>query len=69
MILVTNFILFYFFSLRAMRAKVWTARMTSPLFDCKKYAQGMEMLYSKMWERHAKGEKPDHVSAQVKDES
>lgn len=46
-----------------MRAKVWTARTESPLFDCKQYAQGMEMLYKKMWERYAQGRKPDHLAA------
>lgn len=29
---------------------------------------GMEMLYKKMWERYARGEKPDHVSAVDKNE-
>lgn len=46
-----------------MRHKVWTARTTSPLFDCKQYAQGLEQLYSRMWDRFSKGLKPDHVSA------
>lgn len=53
-----------FFSLKAMRAEVWRARTESPLFDCKKYAQGMEKLYRIMWNRHANNEKPDHISAQ-----
>lgn len=30
---------------------------------------GMEMLYKKMWERFARGEKPDHVAAIDKSES
>lgn len=46
-----------------MRHKVWTARTTSPLFDCTQYAQGLEQLYSKMWERFSIGLMPDHVSA------
>lgn len=50
-------------SLKATRHKVWTARTTSPLFDCKQYAQGLEQLYARMWERFAAGLKPDHVSA------
>lgn len=49
--------------LKAIRAKVWLARCESPLFDCKQYAQGMEALFYKMWERFARGEKPDHISA------
>ncbi|XP_040159287.1 UDP-N-acetylglucosamine--peptide N-acetylglucosaminyltransferase 110 kDa subunit isoform X1 [Anopheles arabiensis] len=52
--------------LKAMRAKVWVARCESPLFDCKQYAQGLEMLFYKMWERFARGERPDHISAKDK---
>ncbi|XP_048508771.1 UDP-N-acetylglucosamine--peptide N-acetylglucosaminyltransferase 110 kDa subunit isoform X4 [Athalia rosae] len=55
--------------LKAVRAKVWKARSDSPLFNCKMYAQGMEMLYARMWERYARGEKPDHVAAIEKSES
>lgn len=46
-----------------MRHKVWTARTSSPLFDCKQYAQGLEKLYNRMWDRFSKGMKPDHVAA------
>ncbi|XP_065087846.1 UDP-N-acetylglucosamine--peptide N-acetylglucosaminyltransferase 110 kDa subunit isoform X2 [Ochlerotatus camptorhynchus] len=49
--------------LKAIRAKVWVARCESALFDCKQYAQGMEALFYKMWERCARGEKADHISA------
>lgn len=49
--------------LRATRAKVWKARVESPLFDCKQYAQGLEMLYDKMWDKCARGESPDHLAA------
>lgn len=52
--------------LKAMRAKVWKARVESPLFDCQQYAQGLEKLFSKMWERFSRGEQPDHVSANDK---
>ncbi|KAH0954954.1 hypothetical protein HN011_000543 [Eciton burchellii] len=55
--------------LKATRAKVWKARSESPLFNCKLYAMGMEMLYTKMWERYARGENPDHVSAVDKNDS
>ncbi|KAK7872292.1 hypothetical protein R5R35_012135 [Gryllus longicercus] len=48
--------------LKAIRVKVWRARTDSPLFDCKQYAVGMEQLYSRMWERYARGEKADHLS-------
>ncbi|XP_076286274.1 O-linked N-acetylglucosamine (GlcNAc) transferase sxc isoform X2 [Lasioglossum baleicum] len=54
--------------LKAIRAKVWKARSESPLFNCKLYALGMEMLYRKMWERYARGEKADHVAAVDKNE-
>lgn len=52
--------------MRGMRAKVWKARAESPLFDCKQYAQGLEMLYSRMWTRHSNGEAVDHISAAQK---
>lgn len=45
-----------------MRHKVWSARSTSPLFDCKQYAQGLELLYTKMWERFSNGQNPDHIT-------
>lgn len=49
--------------LRAMRAKVWKARVESPLFDCKQYANGLEKLYDIMWNRFSSGELPDNISA------
>lgn len=49
--------------LRSIRHKVWKARVESPLFDCKEYAKGLEKLYVRMWDRHAHGEGPDHISA------
>lgn len=55
--------------MKAIRAKVWKARSESPLFCCKMYALGMEMLYKKMWERYGRGEKPDHVAALENGES
>lgn len=55
--------LLFCYSLKGMRAKVWVARSDSPLFDCRQYAQGMEMLYERMWERHVQGLKPDHIAA------
>ena len=53
---------FCIYSLKAMRVKVWRARSDSPLFDCKQYAQGMEGLYYRMWDRYSHGEKPDHLT-------
>lgn len=52
--------------LRSMRHKVWKARVDSPLFDCKQYANGLEKLFARMWERHAHCESPDHISANDK---
>lgn len=49
--------------LRAMRAKVWKARVESPLFDCKQYATGLEKLFDVMWKRFSSGEAPDNISA------
>ncbi|XP_063363051.1 UDP-N-acetylglucosamine--peptide N-acetylglucosaminyltransferase 110 kDa subunit [Cydia amplana] len=49
--------------LKGIRAKVWAARMESPLFECKAYATGLEMLYHAMWGRHARAERPDHLAA------
>ncbi|XP_055839671.1 UDP-N-acetylglucosamine--peptide N-acetylglucosaminyltransferase 110 kDa subunit isoform X3 [Episyrphus balteatus] len=49
--------------LKTMRAKVWEARVESPLFDCSQYAKGLEMLFSRMWDRFSIGEEPDHISA------
>lgn len=49
--------------LRAMRAKVWKARVESPLFDCKQYANGLEKLFEIMWKRFSVGEAPDNISA------
>ena len=50
------------FSLRGIRAKVWKGRTESPLFDCKQYCTAIEKLFKSMWERHNRGEKPDHLT-------
>ncbi|XP_069130169.1 UDP-N-acetylglucosamine--peptide N-acetylglucosaminyltransferase 110 kDa subunit-like isoform X1 [Argopecten irradians] len=48
--------------LRGTRAKVWKARLSSPLFNCEHYASNMESLYRKMWQRYEEGLEPDHLS-------
>lgn len=48
--------------LKAMRAKVWKARVESPLFDCAQYAKGLEMLFMRMWQKFARNETPDHIA-------
>lgn len=49
--------------LKALRAKVWKARVESPLFDCSQYAKGLEKLFLRMWEKYENGELPCHISA------
>lgn len=55
--------------LRGMRAKVWKGRTESPLFNCKTYATDLERLFEVMWQKFAKGEKPDHISELQSDET
>lgn len=57
------FIVVFFSSLRGMRAKVWKARTSSPLFNCKHYARSMEILYRKMWDLYENGKESDHVTS------
>lgn len=47
--------------LRGSRAKVWQNRDTSPLFNVQMYVVDMEKVFAKIWERWARGEKPDHI--------
>ena len=49
-------------SLKSIRSKVWEARMARPLFSCSRYAVNLERLLLKLWERHQRGEKPDHLT-------
>ena len=46
---------------KAIRAKVWKSRTTSTLFDTKNYAKEIEGVFTKIWQRHAKGLPPDHI--------
>lgn len=48
--------------LQAVRAKVWKARLTSPLFNCKTYASNMERLFWKMWKNYEGGNSPTHIT-------
>ncbi|XP_052282450.1 UDP-N-acetylglucosamine--peptide N-acetylglucosaminyltransferase 110 kDa subunit-like isoform X6 [Dreissena polymorpha] len=50
--------------LSAMRAKVWKARLTSPLFNCKTYTQNLERVFWKMWKQRVAGNSPQHISLQ-----
>lgn len=56
------FSLSIFLSLKAIRAKVWAKRSSSPLFNCQIYASDMERLFYRMWQRNGAGEKPDHIT-------
>ncbi|CAE1308339.1 OGT [Acanthosepion pharaonis] len=48
--------------LKSVRAKVWKARTTSPLFNTKLYASHLEKLYLRMWDRYEHGLSPDHLT-------
>ena len=45
-----------------MRAKVWRCRLTSSLFNTKKYASDLERLYRRMWTVYQKGQPVDHIT-------
>jgi len=47
---------------RAIRARVWEGRLSTPLFDVRVYAKDLEDLFYKMWEKFRKGEKPSHIT-------
>ncbi|CAH8505049.1 unnamed protein product [Heterobilharzia americana] len=46
--------------LQAMRAKVWKARESSPLFSCRSYAADLEALFYRMWQQYESGT-IDHI--------
>jgi len=48
------------------RAKVWKLRIDSPLFCVKTYAQDLEKVFRLMWEKYARGERPDHLTSLTK---
>ncbi|MBF0127870.1 MAG: hypothetical protein HQM02_11770, partial [Magnetococcales bacterium] len=41
--------------LQALRARLWTNRLTHPLFDTKRYTRNLERLYERMWRDHGEG--------------
>ncbi|KAF6778769.1 hypothetical protein AHF37_01897 [Paragonimus kellicotti] len=47
--------------LQAMRAKVWKARESSQLFNCRSYASDLENLYARMWQQYESGNL-DHIT-------
>merc|ERR1711874_233463 len=48
---------------RAIRTKVWSGRIESPLFSVRTYARDLEDLFSKMWKKFQTGEKVGHITA------
>lgn len=48
--------------LSQVRAKVWRARIESPLFNTEQYAHDLERLYKRMWEQFEGGNKADHLT-------
>lgn len=49
--------------LEKFRSKIWSTRDSNPLFDSVIQARELEKLYKKMWMRHEKDLKPDHILA------
>lgn len=48
-------------SLESMKAKVWQARTSSPLFNTQIYADNLEHLFERMWDQYEKGMEPQHL--------
>merc|ERR1712203_1329216 len=48
---------------RAIRAKVWSGRIESPLFSVRTYARDLEDLFTRMWTKFQTGEKVSHITA------
>ncbi len=44
--------------LRAIRAKLQANRLTTPLFDSRRFTRHIESAFDTMWRRHAAGEAP-----------
>ncbi len=47
--------------LRKLQARIKDARMKSSLFDTQEYTQGLETLFTKMWQKKEKGLSVDHI--------
>ncbi|XP_036359851.1 UDP-N-acetylglucosamine--peptide N-acetylglucosaminyltransferase 110 kDa subunit isoform X2 [Octopus sinensis] len=47
--------------LKSVRATVWKARTSSPLFNTKLYASHLEKLYTRMWEKYERNQSPAHL--------
>ncbi|CAF1499509.1 unnamed protein product [Adineta ricciae] len=51
--------------LKSVRAKVWSRRLTSPLFDTALYTQHLEGLFIQMWNRYTNNLSPDHIKSSI----
>eukprot|EP00918_Siedleckia_nematoides_P069807 GHVU01152207.1.p1 GENE.GHVU01152207.1~~GHVU01152207.1.p1 ORF type:complete len:691 (-),score=79.28 GHVU01152207.1:1370-3442(-) len=49
--------------LKQTRAKVWSNRSSSPLFNTEVYAHDLERLFYRMWDHHSKSDDIDHITA------
>lgn len=49
--------------LKSIRAKVWSRRLTSPLFNTTLYTQHLEELFLKMWEKYTNNLPSDHIKS------
>ena len=47
--------------LKLIRAKVWSRRFTSPLFNTTLYTRNLEQLFLKIWTRYVNDLPPDHI--------
>lgn len=49
--------------LKSVRAKVWSRRLTSPLFDTALYTQHLEGLFIQMWQRYTSHLPAEHINS------
>ena len=49
--------------LKSTRAKVWSRRLTTPLFSTSLYTQHLEDLFIEMWKRYTAHQPVDHLRA------
>jgi predicted O-linked N-acetylglucosamine transferase (SPINDLY family) len=47
--------------LAALKARLAQNKLAYPLFDTARFAENIEALYSKMWQRHCAGLPPEHI--------
>lgn len=53
--------------LESLKAKVQEAQQTSALFDAARFASHIESAYRAMWDRHAHGKPPAHITIPAKE--